>query len=201
MTGNAQNGDIWSGNGWKIGRWAVAAIFVLLIPMIGMLISSDWDWGVFDFVFMFVLLFGMGVTYELVSRKADTVAYKAATGVAVVAALLLVWINAAVGIIGDDEAINLLYLGVLAVGLVGAFLARFEPQGMARTLFAMAIAQMVVPVIVFMIPNLRGALMQPPGILGVIALNGFFALLFVGSGLLFRKAAQEQTPANAGQAG
>jgi hypothetical protein len=128
--------------------------------------------------------------YELVARHADNSAYKAGVGVAVGAALLLVWINAAVGIIGDDESINLLYFGVLAVGMVGVFIARFEPQGMARALFAMAIAQMLVPVIVLAIPNLRGALMEPPGVIGVIGLNAFFAILFVGSALLFRKAAR-----------
>jgi hypothetical protein len=33
--------------------------------------------------------------------------------------------------------------------------------------------------------------MEPPGVLGVIVLNVFFTMLFTGSGLLFRKAAQE----------
>jgi hypothetical protein len=37
--------------------------------------------------------------------------------------------------------------------------------------------------------------------LGPLILNGFFAALFVGSALLFRDAAREQTPADAGQEG
>jgi hypothetical protein len=32
--------------------------------------------------------------------------------------------------------------------------------------------------------------MEPPGVIGVIGLNAFFAMLFVGSALLFRKAAR-----------
>ncbi|MCB0061671.1 MAG: hypothetical protein KDE19_06135, partial [Caldilineaceae bacterium] len=119
-------------------------------------------------------------------------AYKRAVGVAVEAALLLVWINGAVGLIGDDGAINLLYLGVLGVGLMGALSTGFAPQAMARTTFAMAIAQLLVPVIVLLIPNLRGALLEPPGVVGVIGLNLFFAALFVGAALLFRQAAQAQ---------
>lgn len=78
------------------------------------------------------------------------------------------------------------------VGLIGAFHARFAPQGMARAAFAMAIAQILVPVIVLLIPTLRGALLEPPGLMGVIGLNAFFAALFVGSALLFRQAAQAQ---------
>lgn len=63
---------------------------------------------------------------------------------------------------------------------------------MARAAFAMAIAQILVPVIVLLIPTLRGALLEPPGLMGGIGLNAFFAALFVGSALLFRQAAQAQ---------
>lgn len=181
--------------------WAVGVLILLLVPLTAMQVSDDWNLGFFDFVFAFVVLFGAGLTFELIARKADTIAYKAGVGVAVTAVLLLIWISAAVGIIGDDEAINFIYFSVPVVGLIGAVLARFEPQGMARASLAMAITQMLVPVIVFAIPNLRGAFMEPPGVLGVIALNVFFAILFVASALLFRKAVLEQSPAGAGSAG
>lgn len=98
--------------------------------------------------------------------------------------------NAAVGIIGDDEFFNLMYFGVLAIGIVGALIARLQPQGLARALFAVAIAQMLVPLIVLAIPNLRGALMEPPGPVVVFALNAFFAMLWIGSAWLFRRAAR-----------
>jgi hypothetical protein len=191
MAGNVENGGGRRGFRWRIAAWAVGVLILLMVPLVAMQFSEEWDWGFFDFIFAFVVLFGAGLTFELLARKVDTIAYKAGVGVAVVAALLLVWINAAVGIIGDDESINLIYLGVLVIGLIGAYLARFEPQGMARASLAMAIAQMVVPLIVLAIPNLRGAFMEPPGVFGVIALNAFFAILFAGSALLFRKAAQE----------
>ena len=67
--------------------------------------------------------------------------YKLAVGVALLAAFLLVWLSLGVGIIGSDgDPANLMYFGVLAVGIIGAFLARFRAAGMARSLFAMAIA-------------------------------------------------------------
>jgi hypothetical protein len=102
----------------------------------------------------------------------------------VATALILVWVNAAVGIIGDGP-VNLMYFGVLAVGLVGALIARFRPLGMAWTLFAMAIAQMLVPAIALVVWN------PPfdPGIAPVFGLNAFFAALWVVSALLFRHSA------------
>jgi hypothetical protein len=37
---------------------------------------------------------------------------------------------------------------------------------------------------------------SPPGVLGVLILNGFFVGLFLGSAWLFRNAAREQPPAS-----
>jgi predicted lysophospholipase L1 biosynthesis ABC-type transport system permease subunit len=124
-------------------------------------------------------------------------AYRFAVGVALAAALLLVWINLAVGIIGEpNELANLMYIGVLAVGIIGAIVTRFRPHGMARALLATALAQALVAVLVLIIG--LGSPWSPPGVLETLILNGFFAALFVGSALLFRYAAREQPPAGAG---
>ena len=124
-------------------------------------------------------------------------AYRVASGIAVAAALVLIWINAAVGIIGDGP-VNLMYLGVLTVGSVGAFVARFQPRGMALALFATAVAQMLVPAIALVIWKAGGQdlLTDPnspnppfdPGIAPVFGLNAVFAMVWVVSGLLFRHA-------------
>jgi len=77
-----------------------------------------------------------------------SIVYRAAVGVAVGAALLLIWINLAVGIIGDEgNPANLMHIGVLAVGIIGAIFARLRPLGMARVLLATAVAQMLVAMI------------------------------------------------------
>jgi hypothetical protein len=186
MPGQSENSGGRRGSGWRIAALAAVVTLLLLIPLVAMQFSDEWNWDLFDFVFAGTLLFGAGLTFEL------TTAYRAAVGVAVATALILVWVNAAVGIIGDDESVNFMYFGVLAIGIVGALIARLRPQGMARALFAMAIAQMAVPVIVLTIPNLRGALMEPPGVVGVFGLNAFFAMLWIGSAWLFRKAGREQ---------
>jgi len=91
----------------------------------------------------------------------------------------------------------LMYIGVLAVGIIGAIIARFRPHGMARALFATAFAQALVAVIVLIFG--LGLPWSPP--VEILALNEFFAALFVGSAILFRYAAREQTPADTGQEG
>lgn len=166
-------------------RPAIVTALLLMIPLIAMRYTNEVQWTGSDFVFAGVLLFGSGLAYELVSKRGKTVVYRAAVGIAVLTSLLLVWVNAAVGIIGsEDNPANLLYAGVLAVGFLGAIASRLKPRGMSLTLFGMAIAQMLVPTIAFLIwrPDFS------PGVIAVFVLNAGFATLFAGSGLLFRQA-------------
>lgn len=133
------------------------------------------------------------------AHKSEGTAYRVATGIALTAALVLFWINAAVGIIGDGP-VNLMYAGVPFVGFVGAFIARFQPRGMAPALFATAVAQMLVPVIALVIWKAGGPdlLLDPdsphppfhPGIAPVFGLNAAFAMMWIASALVFRKAAR-----------
>jgi hypothetical protein len=68
--------------------------------------------------------------------------YRFTSGVAIAAALILVWLSLGVGIIGQDgDPANLMYFGVLAIGIIGSLIARFRPRGMSRALFATAFAQ------------------------------------------------------------
>jgi hypothetical protein len=182
--------------GGRLAAWAAAVALILLIPLVAMQFGDEWDWNLFDFVFAGTVLFGAALLYEFVASKGGTIAYRAACGVAIVTAVLLVWVNAAVGIIGDDEKINFLYFAVLAVGFAGAFIARFQPPGMARALLTMAVAQLLVPLIVLIIPNLRDSLWEPPGPVGVFVLNAIFALLWIGSAWLFRKSVRTEGATN-----
>jgi hypothetical protein len=113
--------------------------------------------------------------------------YKFACGIAIAAALLLAWLSLGVGIIGrDGDPDNRMYLGVLLVGIAGALIARFRPQGMARALIATALAQATVAVIA-----LAAGLGRPwSGPLELVLLNGFFVALFVISAWLFSRAAR-----------
>jgi peptidoglycan/LPS O-acetylase OafA/YrhL len=132
----------------------------------------------------------------LKARTPDNAAYKSAVGLALAAAFLLFWVNGAVGIIGAarDDA-NLMYYGVLAIGGIGAIIARFQPHGMALALIVTALAQALVAVIA-LIAGLGSTGPRWPW--DILISTGFFVMLFVGSAWLFRRAAREQLPADAG---
>lgn len=186
MAGNVESGDRRFGSRWRIDAWTAAGL-ILLVPFLAMQVTDEVAWDTSDFAFFGALVVGVGVTYELAARMRGDTAYRAGVGVALAAAFILVWVNGAVGIIGSEEnPANLMYFGVLAVGIIGAFNARFQPRGMARALFASALAQALVAVIA-LIAGL-GLPWSGPG--EIVILNGFFVALFVGSALLFRKAAR-----------
>ena len=165
---------------------ALATAFILLLPLLAMRFTDEVDWSVADFALAGALLFGTGLAYELVARKARNFAYRLAVGVALATALLLVWTNLAVGLIGsEDEVANLMYAGVLAVGTTGALVARFQPRGMARALLATALAQALVAAVA-----LIAGMHRYPGssVAEILYVNGFFAALWAGSALLFQRA-------------
>ncbi len=170
-------------------RAALATAFLLLIPFVAMRFTEEVVWDLTDFAVAGFLLFGAGLTFELAARKAaGKIAYRAAVGVAVAAALLLVWVNLAVGLIGaEDNRANLMYVGVLVVGIIGAIIARLQPLGMARALFATALAQTLVAVIAL----IAGLGSPERGPLEIVAPNGIFVVLFIGSAWLFWRAAHE----------
>jgi hypothetical protein len=90
-----------------------------------------------------------------------------------------------------------MYFGVLVVGMIGALIARLQPRGMSRALFAMALAQLLVPVIALVVWN------PPfdPGVVPVFGLNAMFAMLFVVSALLFRHAADPRSKSGGAERG
>lgn len=186
MAGNTEHGGGRRGSGWRMARWGTAAL-VLLLPLVAMQFTDEVAWDLTDFVVFGAMLAGACGTYELAARVTGNGAYRAAAGVALATAFLLVWINLAVGIIGNEgNPANLMFGGVLAVGILGAVVARFQPHGMARALVATALAQALVAVI---------ALIEGFGHASI--LTGCFVALWLTSALLFRKAAQEQSFAGA----
>jgi hypothetical protein len=177
-----------------IAVWSTAA-FLLPPPLIAMRFTNEVNWDEIDFMVFGAMLAAACGTCGLAAGMTGNSAYRAAVGVAVAAAFILVWLNLAVGIIGtEDNPANLMFGGVPAVGIVGAVIARLQPQGMARALVATALAQALVAVIALS----AGWGSTGPGWPGdLLVLTGFFAALWVGSALLFRKAARERVPAGA----
>ena len=168
-------------------RIVLLPLIPLSVPMAAMLFDVDgWSWHAADFMVMWALMTVAGFAYAFITRNTVRMAYRIATALALLTGFMLVWVNGAVGIIGSEEnPANLMYGGVLLVGLVGATLARLQAGGMARALFATTLAQLLVPVIAMIIREDDFA----PGVFPVFGLNALFALLFAGSALLFRHAA------------
>lgn len=185
MMGNTENVSGRRGNPWRMAAWGTAAL-LLLLPLAAMQFTDEVNWGPGDFaIFGTMLLVACGA-YELATRTTGNRTYRAAVAMALAAAFLLVWINLAVGIIGSEgNPANLMYGGVLAVGIVGAIIVRFQPRGMAHALIATAIAQAAVAAIAL----LAGWSDPRNGPLEIVALNGFFVALFAGSARLFWRAA------------
>ncbi len=178
---------------WRIARWSLAAL-ILLLPLLAMQFTTEVAWDFADFMIFGALLAGAGGAYELAMRVSGHRAYRAAIAVALAAAFILIWVNLAVGLIGDEgNPANLMYVGVLAVGIIGAIITRGQPPGMARTLSVMAFAQALVPVIALLF--LKIAPISGPAGLIILVLNIGFIILFVGSALLFRRASGPRRPA------
>lgn len=76
----------------------LTAAFILLLPLIGMIFTSEVDWGLLDFVIMGILLFGTAFTIDLIFSKVRTTENRIIYAAIVLGALFLIWAELAVGI-------------------------------------------------------------------------------------------------------
>lgn len=180
MTDHPNNGGTRRRIPARAAAWAAAG-FLLLLPLV-----AGAPWTASDFVFAAVLLFVPLGIFELVARKTADAAYRTAAGMALLAAMLIFWISGAVGIT-DSEA-DLMYFLAIAIGIVGAFIARFRPRGMSRAMLVTAVALVaagMIALVAGMVPAYNSAL-------EILGITGFFAVLFVVSAMLFRIAVPGQ---------
>jgi len=157
---------------------------ILLIPFIAMQFTHEVAWTLSDFIFAGILLFGTGSAFALTITRKNNGAFKAGMGLAIFTSFLMVWVNGAVGIVGHEgEAINQLYFGVVAAGLIGSFISRFKPQGMYYTMLFIVSSILVITVIAVM-----GFLQEPPhnSTVQILGVNAFFAVLYFLSAISFK---------------
>lgn len=174
---------LWTG--WRLARWGGAAV-LLLVPLLMMQISTEWNWGFGSFVFAGAMLGGTLLLFEWAGKISKNVQYRIGVIVALAACFLLVWVNLAVGIVGDeDNPVNLSFFCVVLAAAVGSFAARFQPQGMARAMLGIAAMQGLLGVAIGTAPSTAR---DPAGVMGVAAVTGFFVALWLTSAALFRKA-------------
>jgi hypothetical protein len=166
--------------------WSIAGT-LLLIPAIAMRFTAEVNWTASDFVVMGLLLASVAGAYEFLARKAPNWTYRAAAAVALLAALLLVGVNLAIGIIGsENNDANMMYAGVLAVAVGGACLARCRSEGMARAMAATAAAQALVGVIALATGAGAEGAAWPKDVIGATAI---LSTMWLASAWLFRRAA------------
>lgn len=173
---------------WRLLRWTAAGL-VLALPWAAMRYTdAGVDWTGSDFaVFATMLALACG-GYELATLGVRPAAYRAAAALALGTAFALVWISLAVGIIGhESNPANRMYGGVLAVGILGALLARGGARGLAGALFATAVAHAAVALIAAM-----------AGWAYTLIPNAVFVALWLVSARLFQIAGRESPARHAG---
>lgn len=172
---------------WRILVWGGLAA-LLSVPLIAMQFTDEVDWTVFDFLLMGVLLAAVGGCFELAMRMSRNWTYRIGFGIAVVTGVLTVWVNLAVGMIGnEDNPANLVFLGVLLVAAVGAVAARFRADGMSKAMAAAAVAQGGASIYAVTLGETRDA----------IFIAGFCLLWLAAAGLFLLARARQVEGSNA----
>lgn len=77
--------------------WGVI-IGLLILPVIAMQFTTEVNWGPEDFAAAAVLLGGAGIALEMAARLLVDPAKRALAGLAILALLLVVWAELAVGV-------------------------------------------------------------------------------------------------------
>lgn len=166
---------------WRLLGWSVPVV-LLLIPLL-----AGFPWTASDYVIMAVLLGGVGVLIELAVRASPSWAYRGGAALLVVTGFLLVWVNLAVGFLGnEDNPWNLLFLGVLAVAALGAVAGRFRARGMMRAALAAAAAQLGIALAALAL----GLGATGPAAVRETLAGVTFTALWLGAAGLFRMARQ-----------
>lgn len=157
---------------------------ILTVPAVAMQFTTEVNWSFFDFIVMGVLIFITGISLVVVMRYATNMVYKVAMLMAFGTTFLMVWANLGVGLIGSGPNLgNLMYLGVYAVVIIGSIRSRFTSHGMERVMYATAIALVVLAAIAIFA---KMGTYPDSSVTMILAVNGFFAVLYAISGSLFR---------------
>ena len=79
-------------------------LFLLLIPLIGMIFTDEINWSLFDFIIMGFLLIGLGFGIHFVSTRTKSLKVRIVYILIVCLVFMLIWAELAVGIFGTPFA-------------------------------------------------------------------------------------------------
>jgi hypothetical protein len=91
---------------YNIKRILLIIVFIFSVQLIAMQLKEDVNWSLFDFLIMGVLLFGAGMTYEILSKKVRASNTRLVLGLVVLIAVMLIWAELGVGLFGTPFAGN-----------------------------------------------------------------------------------------------
>ena len=130
--------------GWRIAGWG-AAVALLAVPFVAMRFTNEVNWTASDFLFAGVLFGMVGLVIELAVRRSTNWSFRGGVIAAALAGLLIIWANAAVGMIGnEDNDYHMLVALPILIALLGSIAARFAPRGMSMAMLAAAGVHVVV---------------------------------------------------------
>lgn len=165
-----------AGNRWRVAGWALA-VSLLALPFVAMQLTREVNWTGSDFVFAATMIGGVGLLFELTVRMSDDRYYRAGVALALVASFLTLWATGAVGMIGDEgNPLNLMFLAVPIIALLGSALGGFRAGAMGWAMLVATAAQMLASAI-GMFTDLLGGLYSM-----------MFAASWLASAAMFRRA-------------
>ena len=169
-------------NGWRIAGWG-SLLALLMLPALAMQMTGEVNWTAGDFVFAAILLGFIGTVVELAARFARPGAPRIGYLIAGFTAFFTFWSNAAVGIIGDEDSVNVFFFLMVAGAVLGAMAVRFRPAAMRWIAVLLAIGQYTVGI---------AALRMMPGHAVEWGFLTVFALLWLTAAWCFNRAVLKQ---------
>jgi hypothetical protein len=140
-------------NGWRIAGWG-SLLALLLLPALAMRLTAEVNWTGSDFVFAAILLGLVGTAVEMAVRFARNRSALSGYLIACFGAFFTFWVNAAVGIIGDDNFVNRFFFLMVFAGILGGLVFGFRARAMRWIAAALAIGQYAVGIAaLFLMPG------------------------------------------------
>lgn len=169
-------------NGWRVAGWG-SLLALLTIPAGAMQLTSEVRWTASDFVFAAILLAVVGTVVEMAARFAYPGAPRIGYILCGLAAVLTFWSNAAVGIVGDDDFVNMFFFLMVIAAMCVGLVVRFRVGAMQWLAVLLGVGQYAVGV---------AALSLMPGHAVEWGFLTFFAALWFTAAWCFNRAARRE---------
>lgn len=170
-------------NGWRIAGWG-SLLALLLLPALAMQVTGEVDWTASDFVFAAILLGFVGFVVEAAVRFARPGAPRIGYILGGFMVFFTCWVNAAVGIIGDEDSVNVFFFLMVMVAMLAGALARFQPGALRWIAALLAAGQYAIGI---------AALWMMPGHAVEWGLLTFLALMWIAVAWCFHRAVLTRT--------